>query len=876
VEEEDDEEEGEGHDDDNDGADEDGEHGEDDVGNALFDHYDEDFEEEMEDGDEDEEMEGGHMTVHDLHVDPPAAGAAAAGASAAAASLQQSSGKSAGTAAAAAGTATASRGDAAAGAAGAAGAAAGAGAGASTAAAGAGAGARGQQRPTTAAAAVGAEAPKLVFYMGERRLSPSTTVFEAIQSAEAAAAGHEEGLPYEEDMAGASTAGAGAGGAARRSRRLWEDIHTLHYRLGSSVAAEGGSSRQPAAAGPASSSGPAAKAGGESRWSCSPLVELLHSRVPDDLAAGQACKEVLQLLQLLEALNRLGPRVEATLGGGAAAGTPAASSAAQAAVGRACISSSEPDAVQRSPGHVPREEFISSKLGSKLSQQLKDVLAICGGCIPPWCRQLVFTCKFLFPFDVRRRYFHCTAFGLSRTLQHVQQMHTAEGGVAPVADREGRELRVGRLQRQKVRVSRRRILESAVKVMELYARNRAVLELEYFGEVGTGLGPTLEFYTLLSHELQKRSLGMWRHEDNVSADAMDLDGQPQPGGHRPAAVVEKGAEVWHEVSEYVHAPWGLFPAPLPPAARAASKQLDHFRLLGRTLGKALQDCRLLDLPLSYVFYRAVLGKRLDLHDIPHFDPQLGNSLLRMRAALEGHKGGIGLLLVDGVPLCDLCLTFTLPGYPEYELVEGGAERLVEEHNLGAYIDAVVDATLGSGIEAQLTAFREGFNEVFPLDTLACFYEDEIETLLCGSGERWSVQGLADSIKFDHGYMPSSPVVRCFLEVLAELDAADQRRFLRFVTGCPRLPPGGIASLQPRLTVVRKHPPSPGADSATPGSTPVGSFKDAGGGTTAADADLPSVMTCANYLKLPPYSSKQVMTERLLFAIREGQGSFDLS
>ena len=41
------------------------------------------------------------------------------------------------------------------------------------------------------------------------------------------------------------------------------------------------------------------------------------------------------------------------------------------------------------------------------------------------------------------------------------------------------------------------------------------------------------------------------------------------------------------------------------------------------------------------------------------------------------------------------------------------------------------------------------------------------------------------------------MIRHFLEVISELDAADQRRFLRFVTGSPRLPPGGIASLQPR-------------------------------------------------------------------------------
>lgn len=65
-------------------------------------------------------------------------------------------------------------------------------------------------------------------------------------------------------------------------------------------------------------------------------------------------------------------------------------------------------------------------------------------------------------------------------------------------------------------MSRRRILESAQKVMELYASHRAVLELEYFGEAGSGLGPTLEFYTLLSHELQKKGLGMWRCDDGGS------------------------------------------------------------------------------------------------------------------------------------------------------------------------------------------------------------------------------------------------------------------------------------------------------------------------------------------------------------------------
>ena len=37
-----------------------------------------------------------------------------------------------------------------------------------------------------------------------------------------------------------------------------------------------------------------------------------------------------------------------------------------------------------------------------------------------------------------------------------------------------------------------------------------------------------------------------------------------------------------------------------------------------------------------------------------------------------------------------------------------------------------------------------------------------------------------------------------------------------------------------------------------------------------------VMTCMNYLKLPPYSSAFILETRLFTAMREGQGSFHLS
>jgi E3 ubiquitin-protein ligase TRIP12 len=85
----------------------------------------------------------------------------------------------------------------------------------------------------------------------------------------------------------------------------------------------------------------------------------------------------------------------------------------------------------------------------------------------------------------------------------------------------------------------------------------------------------------------------------------------------------------------------------------------------------------------------------------------------------------------------------------------------------------------------------------------------------------------------------------------------------------------------RLTVVRKvssKDMGAGDTAAAPvdGTAAARALHHQASTSFAADGDLPSVMTCANYIKLPPYSSKGVARARILFAIREGQGSFDLS
>ncbi|XP_011094716.1 E3 ubiquitin-protein ligase UPL4 isoform X1 [Sesamum indicum] len=482
---------------------------------------------------------------------------------------------------------------------------------------------------------------------------------------------------------------------------------------------------------------------------------------------------------------------------------------------------------------VPPNEFVNKKLTEKLEQQMRDPMAVSVGAMPAWCTQLMAWCPFLFGFEARCKYFHLAALGRSPVQTH-SVSHGNAGGSG------------GRQQsRRKILVHRNKILESAAQMMELHTHQKVLFEVEYDEEVGTGLGPTLEFYTLVCHEFQRSGLGMWR-DDTVPLQC--------------TAVLET------ENTGFLVSPFGLFPRPWSPSLSASSSSvysdvIEKFSLLGYIVAKALQDGRVLDLPFSKALYKLILGKELSLYDIQSFDPASGRALLEFQAVVERKEYLRSVCKEESADLdvClrntkieDLCLDFTLPGYPDYVLVPETDSRMVNLYNLDEYITLIVDATTKSGIARQVEAFKSGFDQVFPIKHLKVFTEEELERLLCGEHVLWNSEDLLDHIKFDHGYTISSPPIVNLLEIMQEFDLKQQRAFLQFVTGAPRLPTGGLASLNPKLTIVRKHC------------------------SKGIDADLPSVMTCANYLKLPPYSSKEVMKEKLLYAVTEGQGSFHLS
>lgn len=491
-----------------------------------------------------------------------------------------------------------------------------------------------------------------------------------------------------------------SGGSVENVGSLWGDVHTIQYALASEVP-EAIAAAHPKA--------------GDTCPPCRGGVWPMCNREQHILTAVEAAAEAPQglvdvppsamncllLLQLLEQI---------------VTETPCVSLVPEAAVG--------------SPYSRPADIvtcFNSTRTNARLLHQLNDIIAICGNNLPVWVKLLPHNFKCLLPFETRRRFLLLTAFDIPRTLTSMQMLMREEGALSDSsAGPPGPfEMRVARIQRQKVRVSRQRILDSAIKVFSMNASVRSVLEFEFFNEVGTGLGPTLEFYALLAAELQKPSLGLWQDHHT----APDINDKPSSVGSAavaeapvPSTKLPQSSTKMSQVSaDAIHSPAGLFPRPYMPG-KCPKKVIATFDMMGKGVAKCFQDARLMDLNLSLPFVSLLQHKTLDFAHLEVLDPRAAWTLLKVKNAAKAARGHRGGKHSDGWKVEDLCLYFTLPGYPEYELVPGGTDIEVTSRNAEEYCDLVVAAFLEHGVRSQVDAFILGFDAVFESNKLNSMYE----------------------------------------------------------------------------------------------------------------------------------------------------------
>lgn len=466
--------------------------------------------------------------------------------------------------------------------------------------------------------------------------------------------------------------------------------------------------------------------------------------------------------------------------------------------------------------NLPHEIYISKKITNKLLQQIQDPLVLSSNSLPSWCEDFNQSCPFLFPFETRQIYFNFTAFGASRSIVWLQSQkdvsinRTRTPGLSP-RHADQHEFRVGRLKHERVKVPRsNELLSWAVQVMKVHCNRKAVLEIEFQNEEGTGLGPTFEFYSLVSSEIQRSDLKIWLCEDNEVFAGEQLDEE--------AAFDDENIK---PVGYYVRRASGLFPAPLPQDSKICDDVTEIYWFLGVFLAKVLQDGRLVDLPLSNSFLQLLchnktlsksktskLKSAFDImtssimseeSDVPEncakifqesawfegiltqenfkeIDPIRAKFIedlmelvqqkqnIEQDDSLSSHEklqkiSQIRLETNSGpVAIEDLALTFTyapssnLFGYTAAELLPNGSNIDVDINNIEEYCDLTVKFCLQDGIAKQLTAFHKGFCEVFPLSKLAAFSPEEARKMICGEqNPQWTREELMNYTEPKLGY-----------------------------------------------------------------------------------------------------------------------------
>jgi len=330
------------------------------------------------------------------------------------------------------------------------------------------------------------------------------------------------------------------------------------------------------------------------------------------------------------------------------------------------------------------------------------------------------------------------------------------------------------------------------------------------------------------------------------------------------------------------------PADAPPSDPEARLRLGEYRFAGLLAGTAVRHDILMDVDLPPSLWRALAGQALTPQDVFAVDRRLRNAVYDLMqclpagvtadhvaertaaAAAAGHADAddataMGGTLSDedvvsmaveadvGEAASSAALTSLRslaesacrvaadrnPDAPRAALARAAAAVTFATRT--AFARMIVDAVARAGAR-QLAAWVDGVTGVVPAEVLPLFTPAELQLLFCGSAAV-DVDLLKRVAEFPDGLTHADPHVGWLFEVLEEAEQAVRKQFVSFVAARNRMPQSADSFTQ-SFKVTRLNPRD-GAD---------------------VDRMLPNSATCFFQLKLPPYSSKEVLKERLFTAL----------
>uniref|UniRef100_A0A8C7DS45 Ubiquitin-protein ligase E3B n=1 Tax=Naja naja TaxID=35670 RepID=A0A8C7DS45_NAJNA len=304
----------------------------------------------------------------------------------------------------------------------------------------------------------------------------------------------------------------------------------------------------------------------------------------------------------------------------------------------------------------------------------------------------------------------------------------------------------------------------------------------------------------------------------------------------------------------------LYPS---PTAYIHENFLQLFEFVGKMLGKAIYEGIVVDVPFASFFLSQLLGHHHSIFyssvdELPSLDSEFYKNLTSIKR-YEGDTSDLGLTLsydedVMGQLVC-------------HELVPGGRPSPI------SYIHLMAHFRMHTQIKNQTAAFIGGFRSIIKPEWIRVFSAPELQRLISGDNAEIDLEDLKKHTVYYGGFHGSHRVILWLWDILANDFSPEERgMFLKFVTSCSRPPLLGFVYLKPPFSIRCVEVSDDQDTGDTLGSVLRGFFtirkKEPGG-------RLPTSSTCFNLLKLPNYSKKSVLREKLRYAISMNTG-FELS
>lgn len=308
-------------------------------------------------------------------------------------------------------------------------------------------------------------------------------------------------------------------------------------------------------------------------------------------------------------------------------------------------------------------------------------------------------------------------------------------------------------------------------------------------------------------------------------------GQPRDGS-RPAYFIETAN---HTISP--NPVFGESPELFLPEDRA------FYMFAGQVIGKCLYENLLVNVEFAPFFLAkwkktSLSGSstKSSFDDLFLLDKELYQNISKLHD-------------IHGDDVEALGLDFTLVN-SQREVVElrpNGSSIMVTDSNKLEYMRDLANYKLNKSLGLQTQFFMYGMSKVIRLEWLNMFNPHELNKLISGETQDFNIEDLKrNSVVFD--FSTRNPTIDYLWQVLEEFNPSQRAEFLRFITSVPKAPLLGFSHLEPRLGI---------------------RF------IAQDDQRLPSAATCLNLLKLPEYSSKEILRQKLLYSISSKAG-FELS